>query len=125
VTESLFRVSYFPDDPIFTRKQVNDEYCRFLGAAPEDLIGRSCLESTPEKNREHIRRKLRYCFQNDAVLVSVESSLKADGSLALIRWIDIPVKDKTGTIVEMLAIGSPMRDRRKNGDRRQAGQHHR
>jgi PAS domain S-box-containing protein len=116
--DSFILVSYLPDDPIFTRKLVNDEYCRFFGVAAEDVTGRSCLQSTPDNKRLNVRQKLRYCIQNDAVLVSIERNLLANGSLALIRWIDIPVKDKAGSIVELLAIGSPMKDRRENGDRR-------
>jgi len=120
--DSFILVSYLPDNPIFTRKRVNDEYCRFFGVAAEVVQGRSCLESTPLNKRQSVRQKLSSCLQKNVLSVSVEKNLKADGSSALIRWIDIPVTGNTGNIVEMLAIGSPMTDLLKDCGRRKPDQ---
>lgn len=115
---TMILVTYYVDPPFFTRKFVNEEYCRFFNVNLEQVVGRSCLESTPDKNRKQVRKKIDYCVENDAVLVSVEPSIKPDGTSSLVRWVDIPVKDKTGKIIEILAIGTPMADRRKTSDRR-------
>jgi PAS domain-containing protein len=116
---TMILVTFYVDPPFFTRKFVNEEYCRFFSVKPQQVIGRSCLKSTPQKNREQVCRKIDYCVENDAVLVSVEASIKPDGTSSLIRWVDIPVKDKTGKIIEILAIGTPMPDRRKTSGRRE------
>lgn len=97
-------VTYYAAPPFFARKFVNEEYCRFFDVKPEQVIGRSCLESTPEPKREQVAKKIDYCVENDSVLVSVETSIKPDGTTSLIRWVDIPVKDRTGKIVEILAL---------------------
>ena len=115
---TMILVTYYADPPFFTRKFVNEEYCRFFSVKAQQVVGRSCLESTPEKNRQQVRQKIDYCIENDAVLVSVEPNIMPDGTTTLMRWVDIPVKDRTGKIIEMLAIGTPMSDRRKTADRR-------
>jgi len=119
MSKAPIMVTYYADPPVFTRGSVNDEYCRFFDVIPEQVIGRSCLETVPENNREQVHKKIEYCIQNDAVLISIESVIKPNGTISVIRWVDVPVKDRTGKIIKMLAIGSPMRDRRKNSDRRQ------
>lgn len=113
-------VTYYADPPFFTRKSVNEEYCRFFKVRPEQVIGRSCLETTPEKNRSHVQKKIEACIENDAVLVSIEPTLMSDGTTALMRWVEAPVKDRTGKIIEIVAIGLPLQDRRERKDRRQA-----
>jgi PAS domain S-box-containing protein len=107
----IILVSYLPDAPKFTRKWVNDAYCNLFEVGLEDVIGFSCLESTPEERRSDVRKKIRYCIRTNAVLVSVETNLKADGRLMLIRWADVPVTDSFGGIMELLAIGTAMEDR--------------
>jgi|PlaIllAssembly_1097288.scaffolds.fasta_scaffold20831_2 PAS domain S-box-containing protein len=110
----IILVSYLPDAPKFTRKWVNEEYCNFFDVCPEDVIGVSCLESTPEDRRSDVRKKIQYCIRTNGVLVSVETNQKADGRFVLIRWADVPVTDNFGKIMELLAIGTPMQDRRRN-----------
>lgn len=119
--ETMILVTYYADPPLFTRKFVNEEYCRFFSVRPEQVVGRSCLESTPEQNRGRVIKKIDYCIENDAVLVSVETSMKTDGTASLVRWVDVPVKDRTGKIIEILAIGTPMEERRKTSNRRKTG----
>jgi PAS domain S-box-containing protein len=113
-------VTYYADPPFFTRASVNDEYCKFFGVKREQVLGRSCLETTPEIYREKVREKIDHCIQNNAVRDSVETVIKPDGTTALIRWVETPVKDKTGKIIKMAAIGTPVPDRRAKRDRRQA-----
>ena len=110
---SIILVSYLPDAPAFTRKWVNEAYCNFFGVCPEDVIGFSCLESTREDRRSDVQKKIQHCIRTNGVLVSVETNLRSDGRLALIRWADVPVADSSGQIMELLAIGMPMEDRRR------------
>jgi PAS domain S-box-containing protein len=118
--EALLLVAYYADPPFFTRKFVNQAYCSFFGVKAEQAIGRSCLETSLEENREQVRKKLEYCIKNNAVLVSVEPVIKSDGTISLVRWVDVPAKDKTGKIIELISIGSLSQDRRKREDRRQS-----
>lgn len=112
-------VTYYADPPFFTRASVNEEYCRFFGVRPELVLGRSCLETSPETFREKVREKIEQCIQTDSVLESVETVIKPDGTCSILRWLETPIKDKTGKIVKMVAVGWPIPDRRKNEDRRQ------
>lgn len=113
-------VTFYADPPFFTRRSVNNEYCEFFRVKPEQVIGRSCLETTPENNREQVRKKIEKCIQDDEVLVTVEPVIKADDKIGVIRWVVVPVKDRTGRIIKLLAIGLPIPDRRKTEDRRKA-----
>lgn len=117
---TLILATYNADPPLFTRKSVNKEYCRFFEVTPEQVVGRSCLESTPKTHKEKVGQKLHYCMETDSVMVSVEPVVRPNGSNAVIRWVDVPVKDRRGEIVELIAIGSPMEDRRIKRDRRRA-----
>ncbi len=109
----IILVSYLPDDPRFTRKWVNEAYCDFFGVGPEDVIGSSCLDSTPAARRSDVRQKIQYSIQTNGVLVSVETNLKSDGRLVLVRWADVPVTNRSGKVIELLAIGTAMEDRRR------------
>lgn len=111
-------VTFYADPPYFTRRSVNDEYCKFFDVKPEQVIGRSCLETIPENNREQVREKIESCIQNDTVLVSVEAAIKTDDKIGVIRWVVVPVKDSMGKIIKMVAMGTPVQDRRKKEDRR-------
>lgn len=107
----IILVSYLPDDPTFTRIWVNEAYCRFFGVCFEDVIGFSCLESTPEDRRSDVRKKIQHCIRTNEVLFSVETNQKSEDRLVLIRWADVPVTDSSGRIMELLAIGTAMEDR--------------
>ncbi|MBI5581451.1 MAG: PAS domain-containing protein [Deltaproteobacteria bacterium] len=117
--DKAIMVTYYVDPPFFTRKSVNEEYCRFYNVRPEQVIGRSCLETTPEKNRNQVQKKIEACVENDAVLVTIEPTMMPDGTASLIRWVEAPVKDRTGKIIEVVAVGLPLQDRRGKKDRRQ------
>ena len=119
MSDKAILVTYYVDPPFFTRKYVNQEYCEFFSVRPEQVIGRSCLETTPEKNHGQVQKKIENCVENDTVLISIETAIKPDGTTCLMRWVDTPVKDKTGKIIQIVAIGSPLQDRRKKQDRRQ------
>jgi PAS domain S-box-containing protein len=119
MSDMAMLVTYYADPPFFTRKSVNQEYCKFFNVTPEQVIGRSCLETTPDKNRDQVQKKIENCVESDTVLISIEPAIKPDNTIALIRWVDTPVKDKTGTIIEIVAVGIPLPDRREKQDRRQ------
>ena len=121
MSDKAILVTYYADPPFFTRKFVNQEYCEFFNVTPKQVVGQSCLETTPEKNRDQVVKKIENCVENDTVLISIETAIKPDGSTCLIRWVDTPVKDRTGKIIEIVAVGSPLQDRREKQDSRQMG----
>lgn len=104
-------VQYLPDHPVYTRKSVNKFYCKLFGVTPEQVTGRSCLESTPEVEREKAIKKIRKCIRRRADLPSTEISLRPDGSRLLIRWVDVPITDDKGKVVEIYAVGTPLEER--------------
>ena len=99
-------VKYLPDHPVYTRQSVDQAYCELFGVTPDRVIGRSCLESTPVAERAKVIQKISRCIKQDAAIPSTENSLKADGSLFLMRWIDIPITDADDSVVEMIAVGT-------------------
>jgi PAS domain S-box-containing protein len=111
-------VTYSPDYPHFTRKWVNEVYCRLFGVTSEQVIGKSCLDSTPEESRAEVVQKIQQCIERDEVLTSFEANRKPDGTVLLFRWVEVPVKGENGRIEEMIAIGIPLPDRRAKTDRR-------
>jgi PAS domain S-box-containing protein len=85
---------------------------------PEQVIGKSCLDSTPEESRAEVVQKIQQCIERDEVLTSFEANRKPDGTVLLFRWVEVPVKGENGRIEEMIAIGIPLPDRRAKTDRR-------
>ncbi|MBI5578599.1 MAG: PAS domain-containing protein [Deltaproteobacteria bacterium] len=105
MSDRAILVTYYADPPFFTIKFVNQEYCELFNVKPEQVVGRSCLERAPAEHRDQVQKKIEDCIENDTILVSIEPAIKSRGTTFLIRWVDAPVKDKTGKIIELIAVG--------------------
>jgi PAS domain S-box-containing protein len=100
---------YLPDDPVFTLLDVNESYCRFFGVSRAQVVNSSVVDLVAECSRLGVLAKLRRVINEQIPLLSHEYDY-AEGKLARIRWLDIPVMDcgGSGVVVEMMAIGEPL-----------------
>lgn len=98
---------YLPDAPRFTRLAANDEYCRVFGVEKTTLIDESATSLMTAKEAKAVIRKIAAAIESRTPLLSIDTSVAADGRLIRVRWLDIPVIDCSGSgqVVEMIAVG--------------------
>lgn len=63
------------------------------------------LMTVPEARR--VAAKIKAAIKSRLPLLSIDSSVAADGRMIRVRWLDIPVVDCAGSgqVVEMIAVG--------------------
>lgn len=100
-------VRYLPDAPRFTRLSVNDEYCRVFGVERRSLIDASATSLMTAKEANAVARKIAAAIEARTPLLSIDTSIAANGRPIKVRWLDIPVMDCSGSgqVVEMIAVG--------------------
>lgn len=86
---------------------MNDEYCRTFGLERKILIDAGALSRIKHDERMAVARKLTAAIESRTPLLSIDTSVAADGRLIRVRWLDIPVIDCSGSgqVVEMIAVG--------------------
>ncbi|WP_291322654.1 sigma 54-interacting transcriptional regulator, partial [Desulfonatronospira sp.] len=103
--------------PDTTLTYVNRCYCDIFGRKPQDLIGRKWLELIPESERQQVKYSI----------ASLQSTRKKEeyahfietcsGEMRVFHWIDSPVFDDKGLVVEYQSLG---RDITEMSDQRRA-----
>lgn len=103
---------YLPDSTLIF---VNAAYCRYYGRTHEELIRSKFVEMLDEKARQ------RYANFTATLLASSESATisehevrRPDGSVRWQQWIDHPIRDSSGNVVEFLAIGRDITGRKQD-----------
>jgi PAS domain S-box-containing protein len=104
---------YRPDTTI---SYVNETYCRCFGRARGQLIGRSFLEQIPESSREITRQAVSKILRERQPLVTEHEFVTGDGVVRWQQWIDLPIFNRRGRIVELKRIGRDITERRQAED---------
>jgi len=98
--------------PDTTLIAVNDSYAAFVGRSREQLLGRSFLELLPEGDRERIGR-LVGAIGSEESRPSVEHRVvDASGRARWLEWNSRPVLGPDGEVVEIIAAGRDVTERR-------------
>lgn len=84
---------------------VNDAYCRFFERSPDQLIGTSFLELTPDLEKKSVFMRIEAVMQNPAPDARIFHTYNANGKIQWIQWVDYGITDETGAVVEIQAIG--------------------
>ncbi len=101
---------FFPDT---TLSFVNDAYCAYFARSRHQLIGRSFLDLIPASAREAVRRRLdeqtrhleRTTYEHEVIL--------PDGAVGWQAWVDTPILDEQGNLVEFQGIGRDVTEQRR------------
>ena len=93
---------YAPDT---TLTFVNDTYCRYFGRTREDLIGRRFIELIPEGEREGVLERVRSLAAGTSTVSYTHQVTLSDGSVRWQQWLDHPIVDAKGKVVELQGIG--------------------
>jgi PAS domain S-box-containing protein len=100
---------YLPDA---TLTFVNGAYCRFFGKTSEELIGTSFLALIPEPARAAAYLQLEALVLNPRRHAYEHEVTHGDGTVRWQSWVDLPVFDDDGNLVEFQAIGHDITDRK-------------
>src|SRR5215218_1545043 len=93
---------YLPDT---TLTFVNNAYCRYFGRSREDLIGRRFLELLPAGAKVAAARHVASILAEPRDDVYAHPVVRPDGSTGWQEWVDRPIYDARGTVVELQAVG--------------------
>lgn len=92
----------------------------FFGESPEEFAGRSFLELTacPELGAEGVRASLiaGVAAWPERYRSVLRCAITRDGRMVWIAWSHAAFRDESGTIVEILSVGTDVTDRKKAED---------
>lgn len=99
-TELICR--YSPDT---TLTFVNDAYCRHFGNARDELLGRKFIDLIPEAERPRVLERVQSVIADIGTVSYVHQATMSDGSVRWQQWLDHPIVDAEGKVVEVQGIG--------------------
>lgn len=102
---------YRPDT---TLTYVNDAYCLYFGRSREDLLGKSFREVLPSD--EPLDATLLELRNASGPVTSRHKSVSDLGEERWQEWVDTPVRDADGHIVEFQAVGRDITERKAAED---------
>jgi len=93
-------------DPPSTRlTYVNRAYCRMVGRRREELIGTPWADLLPPDLREAVRERYRDVGANPRVIEFEHPVVTPSGRQRWERWIDVPILDAAGRLLEYQSVG--------------------
>jgi PAS domain S-box-containing protein len=98
--------------PDTTLTFVNGAYARYFGKSPDELIGQSFLILVPEAQHEPTRQHIRSLLENPRVGSYEHEVLAHQGELRWQQWVDRPIRDSAGDVVEFQSVGRDVTERK-------------
>jgi PAS domain S-box-containing protein len=84
---------------------VNEANCRAIGRSREEIVGRSILDFVLPENRERLAAYFASLSANPRIAAEEHEAVLADGSIRWFHWVDTPVFDASGELVEFQGVG--------------------
>ena len=84
---------------------VNEAYCRLTGRSRRELLGRSWLTLIPPDVREQVRSFYETLIAEPTVTFYEHEVTGPDGRTLWMQWVDAPIFDEAGALLEFLSIG--------------------
>ena len=84
---------------------VNDHYCRYFNAHPDDLVGKNFFQFIPDEQRAEVRQHYSSLTLKNPAKTYEHQVLAPDGTTRWQRWTDRALFDPQGFPVEYQSIG--------------------
>ena len=98
--------------PDTTLTFVNGAYARYFGKSPDELVGQSFLRLVPETEHGAARRHIASLVENPRVGSYEHESWTRQGELRWQQWVDRPIRDSSGRVVEFQSVGRDVTERK-------------
>lgn len=108
--QTEFIVRYQPNG---TRTFVNEAYCRYFDQPYDKLVGTSFFPLVADEDRPSIVNKIKSFTPENPVATEVHRAIRPDGSLSWQQWTDRAIFNQEGEIIELLAVGRDISDRKR------------
>ncbi|MCB0156396.1 MAG: MASE1 domain-containing protein, partial [Anaerolineae bacterium] len=91
--------------PDFTLTFVNQAYCNYFAKMPEELIGHSFLTIIPQSRHAEVIQSITTLIESPRILLYEHQVLLPDDELVWQQWINVPMFDSEGHVIEFQAVG--------------------
>ena len=91
----------------------NARYREFFGLPAAGFLGRQWLDLVPADEREQVAAFYRELVQRPRRVAYEHTVTAADGTERWIAWVDVPLLDDTGRLLEFQSVGRDISERRR------------
>jgi PAS domain S-box-containing protein len=95
------------------RTFVNESYCNYCQATPEELIDTSFMTSIVEEDRDELLQKLKSVSVENPVVVHEHRTIKPGGGVVWERWTHRALYNSEGQLIEFQSVGCDVTERRQ------------
>jgi len=95
---------------------VNEAYCRYFGKQRDELIGSNIASYVLEEDREELADYLASFGPEKQVGRIEHRSVAAGGKIRWVQWIDRPIFDERGDVIEYQSVGRDITERKQAED---------
>jgi PAS domain S-box-containing protein len=106
------------DDGI--RTFVNDSYCRYWSARPDELLGHSFMSGVLEEDKDELREKLAVLSFSQPVVEHDHRVVRPDGRATWVHWTHRALFNEQQELIEYQSVGCDITDRRQRDEQKQA-----
>ncbi|MGH7429116.1 MAG: PAS domain-containing protein, partial [Candidatus Methylomirabilaceae bacterium] len=92
---------------------VNQAYARYFGKSPDELIGQSFFSSIPEEERQAAMEHIKSLGENLSTGSCERRAFTAQDELRWLHWVDQPILDDDGGVVEFQSVGRDITERKR------------
>jgi PAS domain S-box-containing protein len=99
--------------PDATLTFVNLAYASYFGKSPDQLIGQSFLSVIPEEERQAAMEHIQSLRKNPSPGSFERRVFTAQDELRWLQWVDRPIFDDEGSVVEFQSVGRDITERKR------------
>lgn len=103
--------------PDTTLTYYNLEYAKTYGLNTELNESKKWIDFLPPENRKTVEKKVDELLSKPGSYTYEHASLDKNGNLKYFLWIDKPVLDKSGNVIEYQSVGRDITDRKQVEDK--------
>lgn len=108
--QTEFIVRWKPDR---TRTFINEAYCHYFGLTHEEAMNTDFISLVYEEDRSMVLDNISNTRDSDKNTKNkgIHRVIRADGTIGWNEWIDTPIRDKNGEIIEYQSVGRDITER--------------